>query len=78
MFRITLQSSPVAYSQMTVHDGPGILSPRILSSTHTSSLHLSSYQGYVRYSGMVNGRIVTAYTHAKNHPHQCDKFGLDQ
>ena len=69
IYRINLQSSPDIFSQMTVYNGPGILSPRILFGTNTTTLYLSSYQGYIRYSGMVNGKIVTAYTHANNHSH---------
>ena len=69
IYRISLQSSLYIFSQMTVYDGPGILSPRILFGKNTTTLYLSSYQGFVRYSGMVNGKIATAYTHANKHSH---------
>ena len=65
--RIKLHSSPETFSQMTIYDGPGILSPIKLSGLNTTFVYLSSYQGYIRYSGKVNGRVVTSYTHAQNH-----------
>ena len=51
---------------ITIYDGPGILSPVILTEPNATGVKLSSYQGFVTYNQRA---ILTEYSDAKNHSH---------
>ena len=63
--KIVLQHSPSALLKLKIYDGPGPLSPEII--TPNSRVELSSYQGFVTYSTVIHDKIIDAYTNANNH-----------
>ena len=65
-WRIILQSSPERFSQITIYNGPGRLSPVIVPSPRSSRLELDSYQAYITYSVMSTGSITDIYNEANN------------
>ena len=62
---VALQHSPSALLKLKIYDGPGPLSPEVI--TANSHIELSSYQGFVKYSAMIHDKIVDAYACANNH-----------
>ena len=51
---------------MRIYDGPGILSPVILTEPNATRIMLSSYQGFVRYFTAFNGSTLTEYSNVNN------------
>ena len=64
--RIVLQSTPDIFSQITIYNGPGILSPIIAPSAKSTQLNLFSYQAYIKYSVMLKGNVTEKYNEARN------------
>ena len=68
-FLIILDSPSEKFAHMTKYDGPEILSPVVSPGPNQTSLHLSSYQAYIKYSKEAHGGIISAYKYANSYSH---------